>query len=55
MDHARPCAVILRGKVGKVEKVGKTKIVGKVEKRRKQPDFRTGWFSDDLEFYLVSL
>jgi hypothetical protein len=37
MDHVRPCAVILRGKVGKVEKVGKTKKVGKVEKCRKHP------------------
>jgi hypothetical protein len=37
MDHVRPCAVILRGKVGKVEKCRKTKIVGKVEKCRKVP------------------
>jgi hypothetical protein len=37
MDHVRPCAVILRGKVGKVKKCRKTKIVGKVEKCRKVP------------------
>jgi hypothetical protein len=37
MDHVRPCAVILRGKVVKVEKCRKTKKLGKVEKRRKHP------------------